>query len=140
MIIDKKLTFADKLALSPVMLAPATTYQLGDILNVQRNIGSCGRLGLLVTFTTTVTAAGATTFYLQDCATEGGTYTTIGQTAALALANMVAGESVFIPLPPACRAFLRVVAVSATAVAVNGAVSLNITDGHDYHPALPDAL
>ncbi len=105
MIMDDRLEFADAAALS---LAAPATHLLGDVvdLSVVRDIGVGNKdLYLVIQVDTTVTGGGGCTvqFFLasDDAAAIAvdGSASVHGSTLAIAVATLVAGYQIYIPVP-----------------------------------------
>ncbi len=103
MIFDKENMFCEGQAIT-------ATAASGNVIDMgQDNTGRGERVELFVQAVEGFTAAGDATLTvaLQDCDTEGGSYTNLQSTTALPKADLAAGYRVQLGLPAEHRRFLR---------------------------------
>lgn len=147
MILDERAEFCDATALNT---GAAGTYNIGDIMDmsVARDMGNGQPLYLQIQVTTAVTSGGAATvqFQLVSDATSSistTTQTIHSKTDAIGKADLVAGYTLTIPLPPegskAYERYIGVQQVTGTAALTAGAVNAFLTCDPSGWKAVPDA-
>lgn len=141
-IIDRSL----QLAIAQTVTASAATTDVIDAgatknAAIGRDIGSGKQLYLEFNVTTACTAAGAATvtFSLQDSA-DNSSYADVLASAPVAKAELVAGKTVYIPLPVGLRRYVRGYFTVTTGPLTAGAFNAQIVDGANYIRSYPDIL
>jgi len=146
MIMDERLEFADAVSIA----ASAGTALIGDQLDMSlpnRDVGMGEPVYLVIEISTTVASGGSATvqFRLRSDSTAAIHATTSTghiDTGALALATLVAGYTLVIPLPMGINyeEFLGLQVITGTATTTAGAINAFLTlDPHGW-TALPDAV
>jgi hypothetical protein len=146
MIMDSLLEFADSQDISQV----AGTYLSTNVVDLQeaRDIGNGQPLYLVIQIDAAVTSGGSATvnFRLRSdsvAAIHATTSTGHIETGAIAIASLVAGYQLIIPLPPegsnAYEQYLGVQAIIATATTTAGTYSAFLTLDPAGNKSYPDA-
>ena len=141
-IIDNSL----QLASAQVVTASAATTNVVDAgatknAAIGRDIGSGEPLYLEFNCSTTCTASGSATVTvsLQDSA-DNSTFADVLASVAVPKAELVAGKTIYIPLPPGLRRYVRGYFTVATGPLTAGAFNAQIVDGANYIRSYPDIL
>lgn len=128
MLLDKYLTFSEAQAVT-------VTADSTNILDLRDNGDDLGRLlNLFVQMGLAGTAAGSATLTItvETCATEGGSYTVVHTTGAIAVASLTAGAKVLdIALPTGLLRYVKLVYTVATGPLLTGTVTAGITPSRD---------
>lgn len=138
MFIDKKLQLTGVSGQAVTVTAPTT--DVVDVGNAYSDIGSSEKLELAINVSTTATAAGAATvtFALQDSA-DNNTFTDLSVTKAYPVAELVAGKTIIIPVPPGARRYVRGNFTVATGPLTAGVFNAAIVNGAQRNIAYPNA-
>jgi len=141
-IIDRSL----QLAIAQAVTASAATTDVIDAgatknAAIGRDLGAGEQLFLEINVTANCTAAGAATvvFSLQDSA-DNSSYADVVATPAIAIANLTAGRTIYLPLPAGMRRYVRGYFTVATGPLTGGAFNAQIVDGMNYNRPYPDHL
>lgn len=142
MILDKMLELSDKQAIT----ASAVSTNVIDAGGTKsptmgRDIGAGTAMYAVLTINTAMAAAGAATLTLtlQD-SDDNATFVDRVSTAAIPVADLVAGRRVNLPIPPGMRRYIRGNYTVGTGPFTGGTVSLHVVDGIDFarqYPAAP---
>lgn len=108
---------------------------------IGRDLGGGTQLFLEICVSTTFTAGGAATLAiaLQDSA-DNSSFADVLSLPAIAVASLVAGLRLYIPLPAKMRRYIRANYTVATGPMLTGVLSAQVVDGMTVERAYPDAL
>jgi len=108
---------------------------------IGRDIGAGTQLYMEFTVSSAATAAGAATvtFSVQDSA-DNSTFADVIVSAPISLANLTAGRSYYLPLPPGLRRYIRGNYTVATGPLTGGTFNAQVLDGANFQRAYPDLL
>ena len=140
MILDKKLVLADGQA---VTASAATTDHI-DLGGIERVTGQPLHMIFSNVADTAVTTCTSITFSVQDATVTGfngsGEPRTIASTGAIAVADLVSGYQIALPIPEHCRQFVRGYFTVAGSNAATNSFEVQIVEGIHRNIAMPDGV